>query len=494
LAADGTMATASTRRSFTFATLVLGALSSATAEERACHIDGFETPVRCITYEVPRDYAQPDGATVLLTAVIVPALTARPAPDPLFALAGGPGQAATGLGPGIETAFQRVRRARDLVLFDIRGAGLSTPLVCDNAPDGILGVQASDESLPAGSPVAQMGAFARACAVSHGNAVEHNSFHEVVQDLERFRALMGYDRINIWSASFGTRIAQHYVRAHDARVRALVLDGAAPPGLSAFESVPATSQAALDRLFADCARDTRCGRDFPQLARTFAELLARADAAPETVTWADPRNGKIKAYVFDGDSIRGAVFGGLYVELTRSLLPLAIDRAAASDFAPLLAISATTGSWSNDTMALGSTFSVLCSEDWRQALAITAAQRSGGFMRDLYFRTFNAACEVWPSQPVPDAMLERFQSAAAALAVSGTLDPVTPPELAEQAISQFATSVHVVVPGGFHTNSGNACVARLVAAFIEDPASGGRDQSCLGDAPPPSFAAAGASP
>jgi pimeloyl-ACP methyl ester carboxylesterase len=449
------------------------------AQESACHIDGFETPVRCIGFEVPRDYDEPDGERLTVTAVIVPALSARPAPDPLFALAGGPGQAATGLGPVIEPAFGRIRRTRDIVLFDIRGAGLSRPLVCEGAPEGILAVQVLDESRASSGPVAQMSELARECAANHGDASAGNSFDEVVQDLEHFRATMGYERINIWGASFGTRIAQHYVRAHDDRVRAVVLDGAGPPGLSAFESVPRTSQAAVERLFADCADDTVCARNFPNLEQTFADLLERADAAPETVVLPDPRSGKPKTYIFDGDSIRGAVFGGLYIELTRSLLPLAIVRAAAGEFGALLAISATTGSWSSDTMALGSTFSVLCAEDWRQALAAPAAQRSGGFMGDLYFRTFNAACEAWPSQPVPAVMLERFESSVAALAVSGELDPVTPPDVAEQALAQFTTSVHIVIPGGFHTNPAHPCVARVVAEFIADPVAGGRDHGCL---------------
>jgi pimeloyl-ACP methyl ester carboxylesterase len=191
--------------------------------------------------------------------------------------------------------------------------------------------------------------------------------------------------------------------------------------------------------------------------------------------------------LFDGDSIRGAVFGGLYIELTRSLLPLAIRSAAEGDFGPLLAISATTGSWSSDTMALGSTFSVICAEDWRQALAASPSQRSGGFMGDLYFRTFNAACEAWPSRPVPAVMLERFESSAAALAVSGTLDPVTPPDLAEQALAQFKTAVHRVIPGGFHTDAADPCVARVVAAFLADPVGGGRDHTCLREAASPTF-------
>jgi len=108
-------------------------------------------------------------------------------------------------------------------------------------------------------------------------------------------------------------------------------------------------------------------------------------------------------------------------------------------------------------------------------------------MGDLYFRTFNAACEAWPSEPVPRSMFETFASSAAALAVSGTLDPVTPPTLAESALAQFKTSVHLVIPGAFHTNPTHRCVTRVVAEFIEDPLVGGRDHGCLGDAPHPTF-------
>jgi hypothetical protein len=84
-------------------------------------------------------------------------------------------------------------------------------------------------------------------------------------------------------------------------------------------------------------------------------------------------------------------------------------------------------------------------------------------------------------------MFETFHSSAAALAISGTLDPVTPPDLAEQALAQFETSVHLVIPGAFHTNAADPCVARVVAAFIEDPVSGGRDHSCLREAARPNF-------
>jgi pimeloyl-ACP methyl ester carboxylesterase len=460
--------------------------------ETPCHIDGFETSVRCVTLEVARDYDDPRGATLAITAAIAPALSATPEPDPLIVLAGGPGQAATDMGAAIDPMFGRVRRTRDIVLFDIRGTGRSGKLDCGEPPEGVLGatVLAEGGARPPVDNPAQLGDFARRCAARLGAAAEKHSFREVVEDLDRFRAAMGWARIDLWGGSFGTRLALHYVRAHGAHVRAIVLDATAPQGLSAFVSVPRTSQAALDRLFTDCAGDADCARDFPLLRENFESLLARLDNSPEVVTLPEPRSGRPQTYVFDGDAVRGLVFGGLYVSLTRAMLPLAIAHGDKGDFAPLLAVGAATGSWSGDTMALGETFSVLCAEDWRQSRDAPLTERSGGFMSDYYFRSFDAACRAWPSEPIPADMRTPFRSAVPALAISGALDPVTPPELAEQTLAQFDTSVHLVIPGGYHTNSTNPCAARVMAAFIEAPATGGRDQSCVREAAAPRFAGA----
>ena len=299
--------------------------------------------------------------------------------------------------------------------------------------------------------------------------------------------MMGYERINIWGASFGTRIAQHYVRAHDERVRAVVLDAAGPPGLSAFESVPRTSQAALELLFADCADDSICARDFPRLEQTFGDLLARADAAPEIVTLPDPRTGTPKTYVFDGDSIRGAVFGGLYIELTRSLLPLAIVRAAESEFGPLLAISATTGSWSSDTMALGSTLSVVCAEDWRQALRGSALAT----FRGLHGRSLlpHLRCGV-RSLAVGTRALRYVRNLRILGRGTRRLGNPRPRHSARSCRASAGPVQNVRAPcysRSLPHQRRSSCTARVVAAFLQDPVSGGRDHSCLGDAARPTF-------
>src|SRR5690606_17673294 len=86
----------------------------------------------------------------------------------------------------------------------------------------------------------------RNCARDYGPGLERYTHREVVEDVERLRRALGFGEINLWGGSFGTRIAQHYVRKYGEHVRSIVLDGATPVGMSIFETAPRTAEAALE--------------------------------------------------------------------------------------------------------------------------------------------------------------------------------------------------------------------------------------------------------
>ncbi len=444
-----------------------------------CHVAGFETPVRCVELDVPLDYAAPDGRSITIVAAVVPATTARPAPDPLFVFAGGPGQAGTDVGPWLTTAFGPARRERDVVLLDFRGTGRSVALAC-TLPDML------DRDYAAAVQQA-----VRDCVRKHGPGLEHYTHREVVEDIERVRLALGLDEINLRGGSFGTRVAQHYVRQYGAHVRSVVLDGATPVGTSIFVTAPRTAEDAWQRLLADCARDDDCARTFPLLAEEFPGLLARAEAGGVGAELRRPDTGRLTRVALDRDGVAGLVRGALYVELTRSLLPLAITEAAHGRLEPLAALGAATGEWSTSTMAFGFTLGIVCSEDLAQSARGDRALLSAGFVRDSYDRGFEQLCAEWPVAPLPAEMLAPIEASTPALAISGEADPVTPPSLGEATLAQFAARVHAIVPGGYHTNSSNPCVASMIAEFLADPLTGGRDHACLERAaPPPRFALA----
>jgi pimeloyl-ACP methyl ester carboxylesterase len=432
-----------------------------------CWIDGYETSVRCVSISVPLSYEEPEGRHINLTAVVAPAISARPAADPLFVFPGGPGQAGSDLGRWLNTGFRHVHRDRDIVLVDVRGTGRSDALFC-TLDDTQSFASASD--------------FRRnmaACAARYQGRNLHYSAREITEDVERLRIALGYEQINLWGGSFGTRVAQHYARAYPDRIRAIVLDAAVPVGRSLFADAPIYAERAMHRIFAECDADDRCRAAYPHLREDFARLMAQADARGVSTTLPDPVTGRPVSIQMDRDVLAGLIRGGLYADFTRNLIPYAITQALDGDYRAVSGMAAATASWSVDTMALGMTVAYLCAEDGYQASGMASSALSHGFMRDSYYRMFEGACEVWPYEPLPQEMLTPPHVDVPALVISGENDPITPPESGERVAAMFGRTVHVVVPGGLHTNSSNPCVSRIMAEFIRDPQTGGRDHSCL---------------
>lgn len=457
------------------ATLLTAAAPPNGAGSRSCYIDGFETPLRCLTISVPMDYDAPAAGNISVTAAIAPATTAKPAPDPLFVFAGGPGQAATGMGPWLSTAFAPARRMRDIVLFDIRGTGLSQSVPCTMSTDTSAGA------------LETIRRDAQACAARAGKIAAFLSSREIVEDIERMRRALQVEKINLWGGSFGTRVSQHYARAYGKHVRAVVLDAATPAGSSIFTTAPRYGEAALQRLFTDCANDKACARAFPSLKRDTEALLRLVEASPQSYTGADPRTGRTATVPLDRDTVAGNIRGALYVGFSRSMLPFAISQSARGSHGPLLALGAATGEWSVETMSLASMLGVLCAEDVELARRVPASDRAFGFMGDSYFRTFEAGCAAWPHRALPEPMLQPFSSSIPAMAISGVLDPVTPPASADAALAMFGRRNHVVIPFGFHTNSSSRCIAELIGAFLADPQTGAKDHACVARISQPRF-------
>ncbi|HEV7501049.1 MAG TPA: alpha/beta fold hydrolase, partial [Vicinamibacteria bacterium] len=183
-----------------------------------CASDGALKGAWCGSLRVPEDPAQPVGRTLALHVVVLRALSPTPASVPLFHLDGGPGVAASGaagfyLGPGSD-----YRRTRDVVLVDQRGTGGSGALRCP--------------VLERRSPLDEYEPVDEVAGCRHkleANAdLRMYSTEIAAADLDRVRAALGYDRIDLWALSYGTRLAQVYLRSFGARVRSAVLVGFAP--------------------------------------------------------------------------------------------------------------------------------------------------------------------------------------------------------------------------------------------------------------------------
>ena len=450
-----------------------------------CTIEGVQGEALCATYPVWEDRAAQAGRRIPLHIVILPAVGPDKAPDPVFYLAGGPGQGATTTAAW-KSGDTATRQRRDIVLVDVRGTGRSGPLDCDLYDGGtdVAKVAAAAFPVPA----------ARRCREELEKKADLRLYTTALSadDLDEVRAWLGYGKVNLHGGSYGTRMAQVYLKRHPESVRTLVLDGVAPLG----EPIPLhhayAGQRAVDFVLADCAADAACKAAFPRLREELQEVFARLDRGV-TVEVADPRTGKKSTVRPDRGLVAEGIRFLLYGDRGGNL-PREIHRAAQGNLAPLVELAVGRRLGLDGDLATGLMFSITCAEDLPFIDDATAAQKTRGtLLGDYRIRQQKAVCEVWPRGAVSPADREPLRSDAPVLLLSGERDPVTPPEFAERAARGLPNALNVVFAGGGHGADGD-CRNRILAAFLDKGSAQGIDASCAREAPPVQFAVGEAPP
>lgn len=296
---------------------------------KPCRVPGHNEEVLCGTLEVYENREARKGRKIGLNVVVLPALTSTPAPDPLFPLTGGPGQAATAVFMG---GFADIRRERDVVLVDQRGTGKSNQLNCEVADINEL-VQAV---VGAGVPV-RMLKQCREQLEEHAD-LRFYSTPIAADDLDDVRAWLGYERINLYGGSYGTRPALAYLQQYPRRVRTVTLRAVYSPSYPLYSS--RDTEQSLDRLFDDCAKDTLCAKAFPNLRQDLQIVLRRLAESPAKLRAPDPKTNQTIELTISRDVFAGALRQALYDTDLQRFIPVGIKRALNNDFGLLAPSSA----------------------------------------------------------------------------------------------------------------------------------------------------------
>lgn len=436
----------------------------------------IEIPAQCGTVPVPLDREDPGAAgDIALAVAVVPALAEQALADPLVVLAGGPGQAATEFYASTHAAFDLVARERDILLVDQRGTGGSAALACESVDAlGPLGPTAPDE---ASWVAAWIGAVA-VCLEELPHDPRFFTTSVAVRDLEAVRQRLGYERLNLYGISYGTRVAQHYLRRYPERVRTVVLDGVLPSTRPLGLDIAPASQAALDALVERCRQDVACDAAFPRLASRFRALLARLAAAPEVVDVAHPLTGAPTTLTLDGYALAGITRLMIYSPLTASLWPPAIAAADGGDYVPLAtqaaAVAAAVGEF-----AVGLNYAVLCTEDAPFWGEVDWAAQAATYMGAAFAAVTEGACKAWPRGILDADLRQPLASDKPVLLLSGERDPVTPPRYGEAVAARLANALHVVGPGQGHGMVVVPCAARIMADFVAEGSVAELDVRCI---------------
>lgn len=435
----------------------------------------------CGKYEVFEDRATKAGRKIALNMLILPALSAKPSPDPVFVLAGGPGQAAAGMMKTAGDYLVTLRRERDLVFIDQRGTGESNPLNCARAGN-------KDEMAGFFPQSANLDGLRECRAQLEKNAdLTLYTTSVAMDDLDEVRSALGYDKINLHGGSYGTFAGLVYIRQHGDHVRSAILEGVSPVEAKIYLPFAKGVEHSLERLFADCAADKDCNAAFPNLRAEFKELASKLEKKPATFESTNPITGKRESITLSRENFAEQVRTLLYFPIYWRWLPVLIHEANKENPGPFASIAYVNIRGIGDQLATGMSFSVVCSED---VPAITASEikqsTEGTFYGDYRIRTAIKACEQWPKGKVAPAFNEPVKSNVPVLMITGDLDPVAPPQAAAGALRFLPNGRQITIPNTGHFFRFE-CVDNLYAEFVKKGSARGLDDSCVKDIERPPF-------
>lgn len=451
-----------------------GATATESIEWHEC--DDAPAPFRCATLPVPLDHANPDGPTIDLALVELPATDRSKVIGPLLVNPGGPGGSGIGFVEG--NLWPRALTDRfDLIGFDPRGVGASSPVDCAFDISKLYAPDPAPTTPQAVTELEEVSkAYVDSCTQHNAELLEHMGTRDVAADMDEIRRGLGVDKISYLGYSYGTSIGQVYADRYPTRIRAMVLDGVVrlgQSGLDASRDQGIAFDRVLGQFFAQCPTLTTCPND---PATTFRQVRTQLRRAPMPTD--DP------ARDLTSGSFQLGVGQALYVRSFWPDLAGALADAARGDGTAMLRLAdqylgrEPDGTYPNQTDAY---FAVSCL-DWEwpsdpaafidagRTVARTSPYLAEGIVTD-YIR-----CAYWPTRPQP-LTPPKAKGSPLIVVVSTTDDPATPYANGVDLATALPDAALITKVGADHTayGRGDACVDNAVEAYLvslKPPAAG----------------------
>jgi len=432
---------------------------------------------------VPESWSHPDGRLIQLHVAIFRSKAAAPAPDPVVHLAGGPGSSSLDtarylFGQGLSAILER----RDFILFDQRGTGYSQPRL-DCPERNALTPQLLDGSLSDdGASRAIVEAFRR-CRdrlVSEGIDLASYTSTASAADINALRLALGYDQLNLYGDSYGTRLALTVMRDFPQAARSVVLDSTYPLEVNLYTTLAPNAERAFNVLFDECAADPGCNSSYPDLRGIFYNLVDQLNNSPRKLSLAV--GGNNYSILLNGNLLIDTLFGGLYNPAVTASMPKMISQIQQGEYAILrerLRLYFDTSS------ALGMGTSVQCAEEvpFGSAEAVqNAAQGVQPAIAALFSKSNQylfTICPDWSGQAADPRENKPVTSDIPTLILAGEGDPITPPAWGQMTAAHLSRASFYEFRGQGHwVTRSSRCALSMALAFWDDPTAT-PESSCI---------------
>lgn len=433
--------------------------------------DEVAARLRCATLRVLRDPLDPGAGAFGIAVVIRRSITPKAGAAPVLFLHGGPGGAMTSF---MGRSTGDFLPGHDLVAFDMRGGGRSTPKVCTEHGALLAATFASD--VVGAARVQRREAIVAGCRAdwqAAGFATGHFGTDRNVADAEALREALGVPKWLLFGESYGTAVAAHYLARHPDRIEAAVLDSLYPADAQVLPTAEMQGRL-VDRIAADCRRDAACAARWPDFGRQQMEdAVSALDAEPLVI----PHRGA--RYRVDGLDLRRVLMGLASFEAGARSLPILLDAAMRRDggllLGPVLLLRAQNGQGGN----LAAMYATDCRDRARHH-GDEGLTDPVGLLTGLP----GSVCRDWAEAgPAP---LWPVGTTVPTLILSGGYD-VFQPDAAGIAATLGPSVRHVEIPVASHGARGaGTCARDVIAGFLAAPSSP-PDTACVATMPAPSF-------
>jgi pimeloyl-ACP methyl ester carboxylesterase len=436
-------------------------------------VDGAE----CGELEVDENPDDSKGKKISLNILRLPAISPVPEKDPLFLIQGGPGGSSVDMAAQIHYVFWDVRKNRDLIFVDQRGTGKSNPLTCDQLTE-------DQRKLSEAEQLVIQESLYKNCAEKYQSNAAFYTTPYAVKDLDQIRAALGYEKLNIWGGSYGTRVVLEYARQFPNRLRSMVLDGVAPVAISLPDYFARDAMAALTKLNDSCNQDTFCAKEYAPMDEKIDRLLKRlqqADADDKSVVieYSHPRYQSQTSLTLTARQFSGLVFSVLYSRELSALLPQVIHQADQGNYQALANLNfLAEDNMKKMSITEGMRYSVICNEDYWLSFHRSSIPETQ-FLGYDFMKEMSNVCQLWSKSPLHEDYFKPVESNVPGLLLSGGFDPVTPAIWAEETLKYLPNSRSLLAKGGHHIVSYQGCLPQVIAQFIERASMEGINTSCV---------------
>jgi pimeloyl-ACP methyl ester carboxylesterase len=442
----------------------------------------------CAKLTVPLDYEHPDnGKTMKVALLRVRATDRKKRIGSLLMNPGGPGAPGTEFARDFASILpDEITKRFDIVGFDPRGSGETSPVKCEDNLDGVFSADYSpDTPAERADLAAKLQQLAQSCEARSGDLLPYVSSESTVRDIDRIRQAVGDKKLTYVGYSYGTYLGTLYAKMFPKKVRALVLDGAIDPNLSAVEIGAEQAggfERSLDAFLANCSANRRCPfYNAGNSAGAFDQLAAQIDAQPLAAG-----GGRTLAGGEFDLGVAQALYSGRagYPQLQQALAA-----ALRGDGGRLLALSDEyTGRHHDGTYdsSQPAFWAIGCRDgpplgapdayEAVEPLFRAAAPRVGVSLLNA-----GLVCAYWPVPPVPNLAPIRVDGTPPILVIGTTNDPATPLKWAQGLAGELSSGVLLTAEGTQHTSfatGGNTCVDDKVTKYLVDLQPPPNDTKC----------------